>query len=121
MRIAAIHQRRIAGLPRFNRAAEIVHQRFAHQIFREITPCLATVIGADARQNTQPGIVPLRLQIAEAAAGAYACRLHVYIAAIKHKPFVVFHPTERGFASGYLQRRAEDAGIRHQRLRHMSA
>ncbi len=58
MRIAAIHQRRIAGLPRFNRAAEIVHQRFAHQIFREITPCPATVIGADARQNAQPGDRP---------------------------------------------------------------
>ena len=121
MWVTAIHQRRIASLPGFNRAAEIVHQRFAHQVFREVTPRLAAIVGADPRQNAQPRIVPLRLQIAEAAAGAYPRRLHVNIAAIKHKAFVIFHPAEGGFASGDLQRGPENSGIRHLRLRHAGA
>ena len=61
VRIAAVDQRGVVRLTALNGAAEIVHQRFPHQVFREVAPRLRTVIRADARQNTQPRLIAFRL------------------------------------------------------------
>ena len=57
VRVAAISQRGIGGLAAFNRPAEVIHQRFAHQIFREVAPCLTAVVGTDTGQDTEPGFI----------------------------------------------------------------
>ena len=118
VRVAAISQRGIGGLAAFNRSAEVIHQRFAHQIFREVAPCLTAVVGTDTGQDTEPGFITLRLQIAEPAAGANAGCLYVDVATIEHKTFVILHPVEGRIAPGDLQRRAKDRFIGHSRLRH---
>ena len=51
MWVAAVNQGGIACLAALNCAAQVIHQRFAHQIFREIAPRLAAIIGTDTRQD----------------------------------------------------------------------
>ncbi|MCS5808541.1 hypothetical protein LNO89_19480 [Klebsiella pneumoniae subsp. pneumoniae] len=67
------------------------------------------------------GSSPCGCEIAEAAAGAYACRLHVYIAAIKHKPFVVFTQLSVASPAAISSGARKTPALRHQRLRHMGA
>ena len=61
VRIAAVDQRGVVRLTALNGAAEIVYQRFPHQVFREVAPRLRTVIRADACQNAQPRLIAFRL------------------------------------------------------------
>ncbi len=82
MRIAAIHQRSVIRFAALNSAAEIVNQLFAHQVFREITPGLRAIVGADACQNTQPWLITGGLQIAKTAARAYRFRFNIDVAPI---------------------------------------
>ncbi|MNZ49024.1 hypothetical protein D3C78_667810 [compost metagenome] len=113
MRIPAIHQRGVIGLPALNRAAQVVHQRFTHQIFREITPGLATVISADPGKNAQPGFITFWLQIAEVTRRTDTGGFHINVTPIQLKTFIVFQPVERGRTFFNLQRRAENRLVRH--------
>ena len=61
MRITAIGQGGVIRLTALDRPAQVVHERFTHQVFREVTPGLRTVAGADPRQNTQPRLFTFRL------------------------------------------------------------
>ncbi|MNZ85601.1 hypothetical protein D3C78_1043980 [compost metagenome] len=119
MRIPAIHQRGVIGLSALNRAAQVVHQRFSHQVFREITPGLATVISTDPGENAEPGFIAFWLQIAEIPRRPNASGFDVDVAPIKLETFIIFQPVERSSAFFNLQRRTENRFIGHFGIIHL--
>ena len=118
-RVTAIDQRRVIRLPALNGRAKVIYQRFTHQVFREVTPCLAAIGHINACQNTQPRLVAFRLEIAEIAPGMNCIRLHVDIMSINLQTTFIVLPGEGRHPFFYFQRRTENGGIRHFRLFHV--
>ena len=82
MRVAAIHQRGVIRFAALNSAAEVINQLFAHQVFREVTPGLRAIVGADTCQNAQPWLIIGGLQIAKTTTCAYRFRFNINVAPI---------------------------------------
>ncbi len=95
VRVTTVNQRGVIRLAALNRAAKVIDQRFAHQVFRKIAPRLRSIVGTDSGQNTQPRFVARRLQIAEPAARMYRLCFDVNVAAIKLKAVLILQPTKR--------------------------
>ena len=118
VRVAAIHYRCVFSLASLNGAAEIIHQLFAHQVLRKIAPRLRCIAGVCPRQDAQPGLIALRLQVAEVPCAAYPFCLHINIATIKHETVLILDPVKRGNPFFDFQRLAEHQIVRHFRLTH---
>ena len=113
VRITTVDQCGIIRLTALNRAAQIVDQRFPHQVFREIAPGLRTIIGTDAGQNTQPGLIAIWLQVAEIAACMHRFGFDVDMPAIKLEALIITEPVQHRIALFNFQRRTEDRLVRH--------
>ncbi len=116
MWVATIGQGGVIRLAALNSTAQVIHQRFAHQVFRKIAPGLRPVVGAYARQDPQPGFITRRLQIAETTPGMHRFGFDVDIASVELESFLVFQPVKGCRAFLYLQRSAEDGFVRHFRI-----
>ena len=119
MRITAIDQGGIIRLTALDRAAQIVHQRFAHQVLWEVAPGLRTVVSADPGQNTQPRLFTFRLQIAEIATRMHRFGFHIDMAPIQLEAFIVTQPVEHRIALFNFKRRTEDRFVRHSGVMHI--
>ncbi len=118
VRVTTVNQRGVIRLAALNRAAKVIDQRFAHQVFRKIAPRLRSIVGTDSGQNAQPRFVARRLQIAEPAARMYRLCFDVNVAAIKLKAVLILQPAKRRDAVFNFQRRAKNGFIGHLSLLH---
>ena len=120
MGVTAVDQRGVFRLTTLDCAAQIVDQRFTHQVFREIAPGLRAIIGTDSGQNTQPRLVPLRLQIAEVTPRVYRFGFNVDMATIELEALIVTEPVKHCVALFDFQRCAEDRLVRHSGVVHIN-
>ena len=119
LRVADIDQRGVLYLAALNRAAQVIDEIFAHQVFREVAPGLRGIGGLDACQYFQPGLTVLRLLVTKIASRPQGMRLYVKIFTRQREAFRVLAPVQRRRAARNLQRRAEHALIRHPGVSHI--
>ena len=114
MRIAVEGQRSVIHLTAFNRAGQIIHQMFTHQVFREVAPRLSGVVQTDTSQNIQPRLAFCRLSIVEITLRPQRIGFDVNVFTGQRPPILIVRPVERPGCRTHIQRRAEHLPVRQQ-------